>query len=162
MHHPRTLVLGGNPGRWHWTDRAHEAPFATGIESWVHAMRGTYIDHRSATLEDVNEYELVICNTNNPRSESAVARYTKLAEQRRASVNWVSLLEGDMRQYMIPSVHHAITCALHRQSLPLRGHCCLLNPGVRTCASRVHLWTLTTSLHLCNKNGCKCAVDQHG
>lgn len=105
MQHPRILVIGGNPGRWNSRERAHLAPFATGIEAWVHATQGGYIDHTSVTLKDVNQYDVVICNTNRAGESSAVETYARLAEERRDSVLWVSLLEGDLRQYMRPNVH---------------------------------------------------------
>ncbi len=105
MQNPRVLVIGGNPGRWNSRERVHHAPFATGIEAWVHATQGAYIDHTLVTRRDVDEYDVVICNTNRSEDPVAVNRYARLAEERRDSVLWVSLLEGDLRQYMRPSVH---------------------------------------------------------
>jgi hypothetical protein len=103
MQQPRVLVIGGNPGRWNARERAQLAPYATGIEAWVHATQGVYIDHTSVSLRDVNQFDIVICNTNQISSSSAVEKYARLAENRRDSVLWVSLLEGDMRHYMRPS-----------------------------------------------------------
>lgn len=105
MQHPRVLVIGGNPGRWNSRERAHLAPFATGIEAWVHATQGAYIDHASVTQTDINRYDVVICNTNRAGDSAAVSKYAQLAEERRDSVLWVSLLEGDLRQYMRPSAY---------------------------------------------------------
>ena len=103
MQQPRVLVIGGNPGRWNARERAQLAPYATGIEAWVHATQGVYIDHTSVSLRDVHQFDIVICNTNRISSSSAVEKYARLAENRRDSVLWVSLLEGDMRHYMRPS-----------------------------------------------------------
>lgn len=102
MTHPRVLLIGGNRGRWTWKDRLHDAPYDNGIEAWVHATQGTHVDHESVTLDDVNRHDIVICNTNGLFKPKEAMRYIRLAEQRRSEVRWVSLLEGDMRDYMRP------------------------------------------------------------
>lgn len=103
MRHPSVLVIGGNPGRWSGRDRAHHAAFSTGIESWAYATEGAYIDHASVSLHEVNKHDVIICNTNRADNVVAVEKYARLAESRRSSVLWVSLLEGDMRLYMRPN-----------------------------------------------------------
>lgn len=107
--HPRVLLIGGNRGRWTWNERLHDAPYDNGIEAWVHATQGTHVDHASVTLDDVNGHDVVICNTNGLFKPKEALRYIRLAERRRSGVAWVSLLEGDMRDYMVPStlVHQA-------------------------------------------------------
>lgn len=102
MTHPKVLLIGGNRGRWTWKERLHDAPFDNGIEAWVHATKGTHVDHASVTLDDVNRHDIVICNTNGLFKPKEAMRYIRLAEQRRTGVLWVSLLEGDMRDYMRP------------------------------------------------------------
>jgi hypothetical protein len=103
MLHPRVLLIGGNRGRWTWNERIHDAPYDNGIEAWVHATQGTHVDHASVTLDDVNSHDVVICNTNGLFKPKEALRYIRLSEQRRSGVLWVSLLEGDMRDYMVPS-----------------------------------------------------------
>lgn len=103
MTHPRVLLIGGNRGRWNWNERLQDAPYDNGIEAWVHATQGMHVDHRSVTLDDVNRHDVVICNTNRLFWPQEAMRYIRLAEQRRSGVRWVSLLEGDMRDYMRPS-----------------------------------------------------------
>ncbi|MBU3678946.1 MAG: hypothetical protein FGM32_04980 [Candidatus Kapabacteria bacterium] len=102
MTHPKVLLIGGNRGRWTWQDRLHDARYDNGIEAWVHATQGTHVDHASVTLDDVNRADVVICNTNGLFKPKEAMRYIRLAEQRRSGVLWVSLLEGDMRDYMRP------------------------------------------------------------
>ena len=103
MSHLRVLLIGGNRGRWTWNERLHDAPFDNGIEAWVHATKGTHVDHASVTLDDVNSHDIVICNTDGLFRPREAMRYIRLSEQRRGNVLWVSLLEGDMRDYMRPS-----------------------------------------------------------
>lgn len=102
MNHPRVLLIGGNPGRWSWNDGYAGAHVANGIEAWVFATQGTYSDHLSVTLDDVNRHDIVICNTNYVFKHRQMMKYIKLSEQRNSNVLWVSLLEGDMRDYMRP------------------------------------------------------------
>lgn len=154
MTHPKVLLIGGNPGRWTWKERLQDAPYDNGIEAWVHATQGTHVDHRSVTLDDVNRHDVVICNTNYIFKPGPMTKYVRLAEERRSNVRWVSLLEGDMRDYMRPDAlirrafdasdlvncinRHATEALQHITSTPV-AYVGIPYPvdGVRTCATPI-------------------------
>ncbi|MBL7999989.1 MAG: glycosyltransferase family 1 protein [Candidatus Kapabacteria bacterium] len=102
MSHPRVLVIGDNRGRWSWKDEQHMIPYMNGIEAWVLATEGNYCDHHQVTEHDVNTHDIVICNTNGLSNPVYSGKYISLAERRKANVKWVSLLEGDMRDFLKP------------------------------------------------------------
>jgi hypothetical protein len=96
--HPRVLVLGGNLGRWKASDLEHDRATINGIEAWVFAFDGEYINGLEATPEDIARFDIVIGNTNT----TYLNHYAKLSANRPSRTKWVSLIEGDAIQYSRP------------------------------------------------------------
>ncbi|MDB5033370.1 MAG: hypothetical protein JWQ98_611 [Chlorobi bacterium] len=92
---PKVLVCGGNRGRWHWKDRAHEEPITNGIEAWVFALRGEYLQGIELRAEDLDRYDLIVLNLN----FGYLPHYRRVlgaAPSRRARL--VGLYEGDLAE----------------------------------------------------------------
>ncbi|MFM2133229.1 MAG: hypothetical protein RL156_510 [Bacteroidota bacterium] len=102
---PRVLVVGGNKGRWTAAERAHEAGLVSGVEAWVFATGGNYVCGRELTPAMIAEHDVVIMNLNAITEPQRLASVRALAENRPTHVQWVNLLEGDMRWYLRPLPH---------------------------------------------------------
>lgn len=102
---PRVLVLGGVRERWTAEQRRNDSHYLNGIETWVFAFDGDYCWHGYATPKLIEQYDIVICNTNDTHNDSYCLHYRRLAENRPAHVRWVSLLEGSMLDYIKPQRH---------------------------------------------------------
>jgi hypothetical protein len=97
---PRVLLLSGNPGSWHASDRLHDAATMNSTEAWVFAFGGSYMNIETATPRDLAGYDIVIGNTDKPHD-----KLLRLAESRPASAKWVTLLEGSATDYLRPMPH---------------------------------------------------------
>ena len=93
----------------------------SGVQSWVYAFNGDYIGHHDIVRRDLDHYDIVIMNTNNPLS-----RLVRLAQDRPASIKWVSLIEGSADEYFVPQNHlktlldmSDLVNVINRHSLPL-------------------------------------------
>jgi hypothetical protein len=96
----KTLLLGGNTGFWRAEERAYERDVMSGIEAWVFAMDGDHCNTLDATPELVDQYDLIIANTNGgfyPGKQLA------LQNGRRSGIKWVSLIEGCATDYLTPN-----------------------------------------------------------
>lgn len=102
---PSVLVAGGNPGAWDYSERLRDAPWVSGIESWVYATAGRYKEYTEVTHDDVRNSDVVIMNLNAVEKPGNLRMVRELAETRPAHVRWVTLLEGDMRSYLRPMAH---------------------------------------------------------
>lgn len=98
MSEPKVVVLGGNTGSWHAQDRISEASTMNGIEAWVYALNGNYIEGSTARSRDLEQYDIVIANYN----FSATDHLLKLALNRKAGCKLVILIEGDALAYLKP------------------------------------------------------------
>jgi len=118
---PRVLVSGGKPGRWSAAGKTLDESLCSGVQSWVYAFNGDYIGHQDITAHDLDNYDIVIMNTNNPLSP-----LVRLAQDRPGSIKWISLIEGSADEYFVP---HAdlrrllnmsdLVNVINRNSLPL-------------------------------------------
>ncbi len=95
----RTLVIGGNAGRWSAADPDTNQTLSNGVEAWVFALRGDYIGNAVPTSQTIAAYDLIIANLNPPSIPGLAA----LAEQRPDHVRWVSLIEGCGKDYLYPT-----------------------------------------------------------
>lgn len=89
----RSLVCGGHPGAWRWSDRADEEGFANGVEAWVYALRGEYRQWGLLRAEDLASYDLIILNTN-PEALPHYRRLLGSTTNRKAKV--AALYEGEL------------------------------------------------------------------
>lgn len=94
---PRVLVSGEKDGRWSAGGRTVDETLCTGVQSWVYAFDGDYAGHRQLTRRDLDRHDIVIVNLNRP-----LAPLVRLAQDRPASVRWVSLIEGSADEYSVP------------------------------------------------------------
>lgn len=101
---PRVLVIGGLREQWQSRNLRVEEKLGNGVEAWAYAFNGDYCGHDSATPAMIENYDLVICNTNGVYERKYVRQYLPLAQNRPPRVKWVSLLEGNMTDYMTPSI----------------------------------------------------------
>lgn len=120
-HEPRVLVSGGKDGRWSAAGRTLDDSLCTGVQSWVYAFNGDYIGHRDLVRRDLDRYDIVIMNTNHP-----LPPLVRLAQDRPASIKWVSLIEGSADEYFTPNTHlrtlldlSDLVNVINRHSLPL-------------------------------------------
>lgn len=97
---PRVVVSGGKPGRWSAAGKTVDESLCSGVQSWVYAFNGDYIGHEDITAHDLGNYDIVIMNTNHP-----LLPLVHLAQDRPASVKWVSLIEGPAEAYYVPQNH---------------------------------------------------------
>ncbi|HLK58758.1 MAG TPA: glycosyltransferase [Chthonomonadaceae bacterium] len=95
----RSLLIGGNPGRWNHADPA--APYRTGngIEAWAYALQGDYWGPDAPTQEVIARYDLVVANLN----PWLIPPFVPLAEARAQTTRWVSLIEGSGEDYLDPT-----------------------------------------------------------
>src|SRR5436189_6315465 len=98
MHEPRVLLLGGNRGKWSAGDRLNDAPTMNGIEAWVYAFDGDYIEGAAAQVKDIQGYDIIIANYN----FSEAKHFLSLCQNRDSKSKWVTLIEGDALDYLKP------------------------------------------------------------
>jgi hypothetical protein len=115
------LVSGWKDGRWSAGGKTVDETLGSGVQSWVYAFNGDYIGHRDLTRQDLDRYDVVIMNTNKP-----LQPLVRLAQDRPASVKWVSLIEGSADEYLLPqgSLKALLDASdlvnvINRHSLPL-------------------------------------------
>jgi len=118
---PRVVVSGGKPGRWSAAGITVDESLCSGVQSWVYAFNGDYIGHQDITANDLGHYDIVIMNTNRP-----MLPLVRLAQDRPASVKWVSLIEGSADDYFAPQNDlrtlmgmSDLVNVINRHSLPL-------------------------------------------
>jgi len=118
---PRVVVSGWKNGRWSAAGKTLDESLCTGVQSWVYAFNGDYIGHRDISRRDLDNYDIVIMNTNKP-----LLPLVRLAEDRPASTTWVSLIEGSAADYCVPQNHlktlldiSDLVNVINRHSLPL-------------------------------------------
>jgi len=58
----RVVLLSSNRGRWSAKGQKHTTE--NGVEAWVYAFEGDYIGYDEVTPKDIQQYDLVIANTN--------------------------------------------------------------------------------------------------
>lgn len=97
---PRVVVSGGKPGRWSAEGKTVDESLCSGVQSWVYAFNGDYIGPQDITARDIGNYDIAIMNTNRP-----LLPLVRLAENRPASLKWVSLIEGSADEYFAPQNH---------------------------------------------------------
>ena len=95
---PRVLLLGGNRGRWSAKDRIWDAVTMNGIEAWIFAFGGDYIEGAKTRIADIKGYDIIIANYNFSKAK----HFQTLAENRDPSTKWVTLIEGDALDYLKP------------------------------------------------------------
>ncbi len=125
---PRTLVVGGNLGRWSADHHPHDAAHVSGIEAWVYATDGHYVDHTQLCERDFRENDLIILNTNHIDDAAHLQKLLRLCTTRPSSTKVVCLLEGDMRDYLKPREHlrellnssDLVNCINHHATAALR------------------------------------------
>ena len=93
----KLLLLGGNPGFWHHTDRPHDRNIMSGIEAWVFAFDGDHCNTLDATQELVNRYDLIIGNTNRGAYRP---KLLELQRNRKKGIRWVTLIEASASEYL--------------------------------------------------------------
>jgi hypothetical protein len=118
---PRVLVSGGKAGRWSAAGKTVDDSLCSGVQSWVYAFNGDYIGHHDIVGRDLDQYDIVIMNMNNP-----LLRLIRLAQDRPVSIKWVSLIEGSADEYFVPQNHlktlldmSDLVNVINRHSLPL-------------------------------------------
>lgn len=97
---PKVLLLAGNRGSWQANGKVLEDTLANGVEAWVYTFDGTYNQADKATISEINNYDIVIGNSN---GEKCLANLIKLAEGRSAKVRWITMIEGDAYDYLSPN-----------------------------------------------------------
>jgi hypothetical protein len=95
----RVVLLSSNRGRWSAKGQNHTTE--NGVEAWVYAFEGDYIGYDEVTPKDIQQYDLVIANTNHI-GINYLPKILSLAEARPKSVKWVSLIEGSATDYLKP------------------------------------------------------------
>ncbi len=103
--HPRVLVVGGNSGEWSAEQKPQEARYVNGVEAWVYATNGRYASHQRFHSSQFDNVDIVIVNLNQIADPGRLKHMRYLAENRPSRVQWVTLLEGDMRDYLKPREH---------------------------------------------------------
>lgn len=95
---PKTLVIGGNNGRWSYSDKPQFGTVCNGIEAFVFAFKADYIGWKYLKEEDVSQYELIIANLNYLRQE--YLKHAEILKKHNFSAKWVVLVEGDVYDYL--------------------------------------------------------------
>src|SRR5947209_1841713 len=95
---PRVLLLGGNRGRWSAKDSIDEAATMNSGEAWAYAFGGDFIQNISAKPSDLDGYDIIIANADS----FAIEKLYRLLQERPANCKWVTLLEGDMLDFIRP------------------------------------------------------------
>src|SRR5690242_10702738 len=95
----KVLLLGGNGGRWTAAENIKEKEVMSGIEGFVFAFDGEYICSKDATPDIINQYDIVIANTNGDRLE----HLRHIQKQCQSKTKWVTLIEGCAMDYLSPN-----------------------------------------------------------
>lgn len=96
----RVVLLAANHGRW--TAKGAAPNTENGVEAWIYAFEGDYISYDEVRPKDIQQYDIVIANTNHVEI-NYLLKIAALAETRPPSVKWVSLIEGSATDYLSPS-----------------------------------------------------------
>jgi hypothetical protein len=99
---PRVLVVGGNTDKWTAKEREYNKHLINGIETWVYATDGTYCNYSLFDKRLMNEFDIIIYNTNHYQDSALYKRINDIAEKRPSNIRWMTLLEADMTQYIQP------------------------------------------------------------
>lgn len=97
---PRVLVLGGERKKWSAESRPIDQTLLTGVESWVYAFNGDYQPIIQTMPRDLQNYDLIICNSNLGKE---LSKSVYLSEGRPEGLSWVTLIEGSASDYLIPN-----------------------------------------------------------
>ncbi len=91
----KTLVIGGNPGRWSASnpDPAHLG--SNGVEAFVFALNGDYTGS-VPSADEASNYDCVIANLNREH----IDQYCELASKKRSNLKLVALIEGGAEEYL--------------------------------------------------------------
>ncbi len=95
---PKVLVLGGSFGRWHASTRVNDASTMNGIEAWVYAFNGEYDNGIHFDAKRINEYDIVIGNTNGDNLEN----FLRMLGHKHPETKFVALVEGCATDYLTP------------------------------------------------------------
>ncbi len=98
MSEPKVLLLGGNRGRWSASQSLSEATTMNSGEAWAYAFNGDFIQNIAARPSDLKGYDIIIANADS----FAIKPLYQLLQARPAGCKWVTLLEGDMLDYIRP------------------------------------------------------------
>ena len=82
--------MGGNPGRWNYTNPDPPYRIANGVEAWAIALKGDWIGRKMPTSAEIEDYDLVIANLN----PANIPSYLQLIRRKPAKQRWVALIEG--------------------------------------------------------------------
>jgi hypothetical protein len=96
----KMLLLGHSSGEWSAKDRPHWKAYMSGIESWCMGFDGDYCHSKLCTPEKLQQYDLIIANADNARGTSMIPELLRLQQHRRSDQKWVTLIEGDARDYL--------------------------------------------------------------
>jgi hypothetical protein len=92
--------LGGDTKKWNTITRPMEKTLLTGIESWVYAFKGIYQPIIKTKLNDLNNYDIIIGNSN---LGVELSKSIFLSENRPENVKWITLMEGSACDYQFPN-----------------------------------------------------------
>ena len=98
MSEPKVLLLGGNRGRWSASQSLSEAATMNSGEAWAYAFQGDFIQNIAAHPKDLIGYDIIIANSDS----FAIKNLYKLLQARPVGCKWVTLLEGDMLDFIKP------------------------------------------------------------
>ncbi|MFI5264994.1 MAG: hypothetical protein ACHQM6_10805, partial [Candidatus Kapaibacterium sp.] len=98
MSEPRVLLLHWNRGRWRAKDRPDQALTENSCEAWIFAFDGDFVNTSEAKASDLIGYDIIIANSDPVHLEKLSA----LSASRPATSKWVTLIEGDMNDYIKP------------------------------------------------------------
>jgi hypothetical protein len=94
----RVAILSAPRQRWHTRDHPESALTVNGVEAWAYAFAGEYIGYDLVTKRDLQDFDLVIANSNT----TYIPRLVELAAVRPAHTRWVTLIEGGASEYLKP------------------------------------------------------------
>src|SRR5579864_6491019 len=95
---PRVLLLHWNSGKWRARDRPQQALTENSCEAWIFAFDGDFLNTALAKPSDLIGYDIIIANSDPIHLEHLY----KLSASRPASAKWITLIEGDMLDYIKP------------------------------------------------------------
>lgn len=98
MSEPKVLLLHWNRGKWKAKDRPIQARTENACETWVFAFNGDFLYTPEARPSDLAGYDIIIANSDRIHLEQLYA----LSDSRPSSAKWVTSIEGDALDYIIP------------------------------------------------------------
>jgi hypothetical protein len=106
-HNASILVLSDELIRWDAQERADESIYHNGVESWIFAFgeknsRSRYCGVGICTNHDIATADIVIANAHYTRGEDYLQMLCNFAESRPATTKWVTLIEGDALDHIVP------------------------------------------------------------